>query len=71
MARNFKRRGGPTNLTFFSSVLFIRQNQFEADCETEKALGKSGACSPEKVLKNLHAVMAVLVLFEQFLGKLC
>ena len=26
---------------------------------------------PQKMFKNLHAVMAILVIFEQFLGKFC
>ena len=26
---------------------------------------------PQKIFENLHAVMAILVLFEQFSGKLC
>ena len=26
---------------------------------------------PRKIFKNLHAVMAILVLFEYFSGKLC
>ena len=46
-ARNFKRRKGP-----LIRHVFIRQNEFEADCETKKVLMGSGACSPEKILKN-------------------
>ena len=26
---------------------------------------------PRKILKNLHTVVAILVIFEQFLGKFC
>ena len=33
-------------------------------------LGKN-KCFPGKKFKNLHAVMAILVLFESFLGKFC
>ena len=28
-------------------------------------------CSPKKFLKIYHTVVAILVLFEQFLGKFC
>ena len=41
--REILKEGRPTNSTFFSSVVFIKQNYFEADCETKKALGGSGA----------------------------
>ena len=30
-----------------------------------------GACSPGKFFENLHTVVAILALFEQFLGKSC
>ena len=50
VARNFERGGGH-NFHFFSTVNFSRQNKFEADCETRKALGGPGACCPGKCLK--------------------
>ena len=34
-------------------------------------LGGSGGMLPRKIFENLHTVMAILVLFEQFSGKVC
>ena len=35
----------------------------------KKAVGGSGGLLPQKVFKNLHTAVAILELFEQFLGK--
>ena len=35
----------------------------------KKALGGSGGMLPRKIFENLHTVVAILVLLEQFLGK--
>ena len=37
----------------------------------KKALGVSGGMLPRKIFGNLRTVVAILVLFEQFLGKFC
>ena len=37
----------------------------------KKALGGSEGMLRWKVFENLHSVVAILVLFEQFLGKFC
>ena len=37
----------------------------------EKALGGSGSMLPRKIFENLNTVVAILVLFEEFLGKFC
>ena len=37
----------------------------------KKALGGSGGILPRKFFENLHAVVAILVLFKQILGKFC
>ena len=34
-------------------------------------MGGSGGMLPRKIFENLHAVMAILVLFEQFSRKFC
>ena len=47
----------------FQAHFFDRTN-FETDWETKKALGESGGMLPPKNFENLHAVMAILVLFE-------
>ena len=43
----------------------------EANCETKKAAEGSGDMFPRKIFENLHAVMAILVLFEQLSRKFC
>ena len=58
VARNFKRGGGII-FTLFEGY-FCRKNKFEAVGETRKALGGRGHALPE----NLHATMAIFVLFE-------
>ena len=42
----------------FSSVFF-----------SGRIILKACSCSPQKIFENLHTVVAILVLFEQFLGK--
>ena len=37
----------------------------------KKTLGGSGGMLPRKIFENLHTVVAILALFEQFLGKFC
>ena len=34
-------------------------------------LGGSGGMLPKTIFESLHAVMAILVVFEQFSGKFC
>ena len=38
---------------------------------TFKSSRESGGMLPRNIFENLHAVMAMLVLFEYFSGKLC
>ena len=45
------------------------QSYFEANRGTKTALGGSGGMLSRKISENLHIAMAILVLFEQFLGK--
>ena len=58
-AKNFKKGGGMIS-TFFPAS-FFRPNKVEADWKTKKVLEGSRGMLPRK---NLHAVMAILVLFE-------
>ena len=51
-------------MIFHIFFAFFRQNKFKTDCETKKVLGGSGGMLPRKNFENLHAVMAILVLFE-------
>ena len=37
----------------------------------KKAQGRSEGMLPQKIFENLHAVMTILVLFEQISGKFC
>ena len=39
--------------------------------ENKKRLLGSGGVLPQKIFKNLHTVVVILVLFEQFLCKFC
>ena len=57
-------------LTYFKRSLF-RQNYFEEILRAKMGLVGLGACYPRKFFENLHTVVAILVVFEQFLGKFC
>ena len=37
----------------------------------KRTLGGSGGMLSRKIFENLHTVVAILALFEQFLGKFC
>ena len=39
--------------------------------EVEKCSRGSGGMLPRKIFENLHTVVAILALFEHFLGKFC
>ena len=52
-------------LTYFQTH-FFRKNYFKA-FKNIKGRGASEGVLPRKIFKNLHAVVAILVLFEQFL----
>ena len=53
------------------AFLFFSAELTEADCETRKALRGYEGMHPLKIFENLQAVMAILVLFEQFSRKFC
>ena len=54
-------------LTFFKRI-FSGKVKFEANRETKMILGGSGGMLPRKIFQNLHTVMGILALFEQFVG---
>ena len=54
----------------FSSVVFSGRIILKHN-ENRKGLRGSGVMLPRKIFENLHTVVAILVLFEQFLGKFC
>ena len=56
--------GGGHSFHIFLRVFFFRQKKFEADRERRKALGRVRGHAPRKNFENLHAIMAILVLFE-------
>ena len=60
--RKFLKGGSGHNFHIVFKRIFFQLNSFEADCETIKALGRSGGMIPWK--NFFHAVMAILVLLE-------
>ena len=64
--QEFLKGEGSHNFHIVFKCFFFQQKLFAADSETKEARGGSGpgACSPRKIFENLHAVMAILVLFE-------
>ena len=63
--QNFFQRERTNFLHFFNRSFFGRLNFSKND------LGGCGRKLPRKNFKNLHTLKAILVLFEQFLGKVC
>ena len=66
--QNFFREGAPIFDTFLRVLFFSRVN-FKQHIKT--TVGGSVGMLPRKFFENLHTVMAILVLFEQFLGNVC
>ena len=61
---------GDTNFRHFSSV-FFSTDLILSNLSTKTILEGSGGQLPRKVFEILHTAMAILVLFEQFLRKVC
>ena len=59
--------GGGINFRYFLSVFFPA----ELFLVPKTILGRSGGMLPRKFFENLHTAMTILVLFEQFLRKVC
>ena len=50
--------------------LFSGKVKFEKNWETKMILGGSGGMLPRKIFENLHTVMGILALFEQFVTQI-
>ena len=68
--RNFFREGSPI-FAVFSSVFVLPAELILSDLSTKINFKESGIMLSRKFFENLHTVMAILVLFEQFLRKVC
>ena len=63
--------GGGTNFCHFFKRFFFSAELILSNSSTENDSRGSGSMLPRENFKNLHTVMAILVLFKQFLGKVC
>ena len=63
-------QGGGTNFRHFSSVCFLTDLILSYLSNKNDSRGSGGMFS-RKFFENLHTAMTILVLFEQFLGKVC
>ena len=66
---NFFRKWAPISVTF-SSVVFSAE-LISSNLSTKNDSRGVRGHAPRKIFENLHTVMAILVLFKQFLDKLC
>ena len=64
--RNFLRKGASIFVTFFQA-----EELFLSILSAQNDSRGSGGMLPWKISENLHTAMAILVLFEQFLRKVC
>ena len=67
--RNFESQGAII-ATFFSRVFFSGE-LILIGLRIKKGTRGFGGMLPRKIFEDLHAVMAILVLFEQFSRKFC
>ena len=67
--RSFFREGAPNFVTFLN-VVFPSELTL-SNLSTKNDSKESGDMLPRKMFENSHTVMASLVRFEQFLGKVC
>ena len=58
-------------LSFFKRSFFHRLNFKQLSLSNKNESRGSGGMLPRKIFENLHTAMAILVLFEQFLRKVC
>ena len=68
--KNFFREGTPILVTF-SSVIFFSAVLILSNLSTKNDSKGVRGHAPQSNFENLHTAMAILVLFEQFLGKVC
>ena len=62
--------GGGTQIQHMLKRSFLAE-LFSSILRMKKAIGGSGGMLARKFFETLHAVMTILVLFEQILGKFC
>ena len=62
-------RKGASNFDIFSSAVFSGRIILK-HIENQKGFRGSRGMLPWKIFKKLHTVVAILILFEQFVGKL-
>ena len=60
--------GGHNFLIVFKRIIFSKTNLKLIE-KQERFLGGLGACFPGKIFENVHDLMAILVLFEEFSAK--
>ena len=57
--------------SFFKRSFFRQINLSNLSSVTKPTLGEFDGMLPRKIFENLHTAMAILVLFELFLRKVC
>ena len=68
--RNFLRKEASIFVTFFKRIFFPAELFLSNLSAKNDSRGAEGML-PQKIFENLHTAMAILVLFEQFLRKVC
>ena len=68
--RNFFKERAPNFITF-SSVVFSPAKLILSNLSNKNDSRGSGGMLPRKIFENLHTVMVILTLLEQFSGKIC
>ena len=63
--------GRSINFRHFFSSVFFPEELFLSILSAKNDFRGSGGMLPWKISENLHTAMAILVLFEQFLRKVC
>ena len=64
-------QGEGTKFRHFFGAQFFPAELILSNLSNKRTLGGSEGIFPRKIFENLLTVMAILVLFEQFLGKVC
>ena len=68
-SENFRKEA--PNFDIFSSAVVSSKIILKHLENKKDSGGGSGGMLPQKIFEKLHTVVAILVLFEQFLGKFC
>ena len=63
-------QGMDTNFRHIFKSIFSGRFIFNHN-KKKKVLGRSGGMLPKKLFENLHTIVAILVLLENFSGKVC